>query len=123
MKRFLLIGFAAALILSACGASMAASPESEGGQFLAFNEGIGGGAPMEAPAAAESFAQDAGGGPGKVESAAIDRIVIERRFEHLVDDVKLLWAIQRMAEELGGRLVYSTLTGFRPQREKVRRAR
>jgi len=106
-RRFALIFVIALLLLSACSAAaptMSASMPQE--------------APMAAPAAEESFSReyDAGTGadsfaPGKQEAAEIDRMVIRNAVLDIVvvDPAKEMSTISRMAEEMGGFVVTSSL--------------
>lgn len=106
MKRILFVTLAAAFFLNACGAAATQGP--------GFFEGAGG-APMEAPAAAEppfageSVAQDARS-TGNVQATSVERLVIQNADLSIVvaGVEERTVAIARMAEEMGGFVVSSS---------------
>ncbi|MGH8246082.1 MAG: DUF4349 domain-containing protein [Gammaproteobacteria bacterium] len=107
MKRILFVTLAAAVVLTACG-SRAEQSFAEPDYYNSMP--ASGGAPMEAPAAPESVAEDSSRSTTNVQAAAIERLVLKNAdVSIVVADVKArLEAIARMAEEMGGFVVSSS---------------
>jgi hypothetical protein len=106
MIRVVFISIIAAVLLAACGASLAASPESD---YRSLDQGAPlGNAPEQVFAPPEAPAAEAGGGNNAV---AIERVVLKNAdIAIVVSNVEQrLQAIDAMAKEMGGYVVSSNL--------------
>jgi hypothetical protein len=105
-KRILFILSLIALILAACSPAAQSAPEFMGGA-AGEREGIAEApAPMEEPAASDSFA-----GLQNQDGAAVERIVIKNASLDIIvaNPPEVMDAIGRMAEQLGGFIVNANL--------------